>query len=98
MGEENNNHFTLCTQENHGRTGTDYTAQRSEDRVNTACSPQEQWGYFGTPPGTTLSQDSGWRWLNGRIPAAYPSDRTPEVLWMERFWNSTLIGRIDQLE
>ena len=44
------------------------------------------------------SQDAGWRWMNGRIPAAYPSYQTPEVLWMERFWSSGVIGRFDRLE
>ncbi len=98
MGLRGNNQLLLCTQQNHGRAGVDENQFRSEDRVNTACSPAQQWGYFGVPPGSSLSQDSGWTWLNGRIPAPYPSDRTPEVLWMERFWSRTLIGRIDQME
>lgn len=50
-------------------------------------------GGFNTP-----SQKSGWTWMNGRIPAAYPSYQTPEVLWMERFRGSGIIGRFDQLQ
>jgi hypothetical protein len=92
MGVYEDNRFQLCTDATHGRTGIHSVLNRSQDRLFQGCDPLESWGYFGNPPGTTSSQDSGWTWLNGRIPAAFPSDRTPEVLWMERFWNSTLIG------
>ncbi len=92
MSVYSNNRFTYCTDATHGRTGIDFTAMRSQDRVFQGCTPVQFWGYFGNPPGMSPSQDSGWTWLNGRIPAPFPTDRTPEVLWMERFWNSALIG------
>lgn len=95
MALQINNAFTLCNDQTHGMTGVHGVLQRSQDRVFQGCSPLQSWGYYGNPPGSTPSQDSGWRWLNGRIPAPFPADRTPEVLWMERFWNSTLIGQVN---
>lgn len=107
MAQKDNNTMTLCTDETHGHTGSNQVLHRTQAWVNQTATAS--WGYYysaglgggggvGGIGGGFPTQDSGWRWMNGRIPAAYPAYQTPEVLWMERFWTSPFIGRFDRLQ